>query len=375
VTVDARALLSELVAIPSPSGNEGAVAAFVDAWCARAGLDVEAVGESRVVRVEPGRAGRAGAAELFLNTHYDTVPVGDGWSGDPFDGTWRDGRLVARGANDAKASCAAMLAAARAYAEAGDRPGRLTLALTAREETTNEGMGAVLGAVYAERGPDAAVTGEPTGLEVVRAQSGLVVLTAEWTGRACHAAHAARVPHDNALLAAARELARLPACFVFPERHALLGESTLVATQLSAGERHNVVPDRAHVVFDARLAPPLGSEDCLAVLRAHLPGARVDVRSERLRAVETEADHPLVRCALDVLGRGAAVGSSTLSDMALLAGVPAIKCGPGVTARSHTPDEHVTADELEAGVRFYTELVPRALQVLRTPCDGAPVVA
>ena len=56
--------------------------------------------------------------------------------------------------------------------------------------------------------PDGAVTGEPTGLEVVRAQSGLAVLRAVWSGRSCHAAHVARVPHDNALLAAARELVR-----------------------------------------------------------------------------------------------------------------------------------------------------------------------
>jgi acetylornithine deacetylase len=42
--------------------------------------------------------------------------------------------------------------------------------------------------------------------------------------------------------------------------------------------------------------------------------------------------------------------------------VPAIKCGPGQTARSHTPDEFVLRSELEAGVAFYTQLAPQVLK-------------
>ena len=54
----------------------------------------------------------------------------------------------------------------------------------------------------------------------------------------------------------------------------------------------------------------------------------------------------------------------TLSDMALLPGIPAVKCGPGQTARSHTPDEFVLAREVEAGARFYRALAPAALEAL-----------
>ena len=59
------------------------------------------------------------------------------------------------------------------------------------------------------------------------------------------------------------------------------------------------------------------------------------------------AAHPLVRAALDAAGRDRAVGSSTMSDMALLADVPAVKCGPGETARSHTPDEFLLERDYE----------------------------
>jgi acetylornithine deacetylase len=351
-------LLSELVSIASPSGHEGPAADWVQARCERAGLSCQRLGASVVVR-----CGKRGGARLLYASHLDTVPVGTGWRGDPLDPAWSRGRLVARGANDAKASAVAMLWAAAELERAAELEGELLVALTACEETTNAGMADVLASLGA---PDAAVVGEPTGLEVVRAQAGLAVLTATWTGRACHAAHAARVAHENALLAAARELAGLPRVLEIGRAHPLLGSSTLVATLLASGERHNVVPDRAAATFDARLAQPVDAAACLRVLAGRLPGARLAVRSERLKPVETAVDHPLVTSALALVGSPHAIGSSTLSDMALLSGVPAIKCGPGASERSHTPDEFVLASELAAGCAFYRALAPRVLPLLRT---------
>ncbi|MCZ6598863.1 MAG: M20/M25/M40 family metallo-hydrolase [Planctomycetota bacterium] len=359
-------LLSELVSIASPSGGEAQVADHLLELCSAAGLDAE----------RPGRPDRndggvliaigSGRPHLLLNSHLDTVPVGEGWSGDPLDGTWREGRLTARGASDAKASVAAMLHAAGDFATGERPPGTLLVAFTTHEETTNAGMAALLDHLRArDLSPDGAVTGEPTGLEVVRAQAGLVVIEATWTGRSCHAAHVARVEHANALLAATKELARLPSWIELPGQHPLLGRSTLVPTMLVAGESHNKIPDRAQAVFDGRVVPPHDADACLAVLAGHLPSAELFVRSDRLKAVETPEDHPLVRAALDAAGRDRAVGSSTMSDMALLADVPAVKCGPGETARSHTPDEFLLERELRAGCETYRALIPKALAALK----------
>lgn len=350
-------LLLELVRIPSPSGEEGAVARFAADWLASQGLEVELVGASVLARLA-----RAGAPRLMLNSHLDTVPAGEGWERDPWDVAWEGEKLTALGANDAKASAAAMMWAAARLARGAKLEGELWLALNACEETTNAGMRDVL----ARTGlPDAAVTGEPTGLEVVRAQGGLAVLVATWTGRSCHAAHVARVPHQNALLEAARELAGLRSPFVLEGEHPLLGPSTIAVTVLHAGDRHNRIPDRAEALFDARLAPPHTAAECAALLSAALPSAQLAVRSERLRPVETADRHPFVRAALAAAEKSAAIGSSTLSDMALLPGVPAVKCGPGVSARSHTPNEWIEARELAAGARFYEHVVPAAFGALR----------
>jgi acetylornithine deacetylase len=351
-------LLAGLVAIESPSGGEGAIADHVLELLRSWKIDVERSGHTLVATLSRGAGPR-----LLLNSHLDTVPAGAGWTDDPYAATWRGERLVGRGANDAKASVAAMLCTLRALAEAPRSlpRGTLQLALTESEETTNAGMAKALELAGK---PDGAVTGEPTGLQVVRAQSGLAVLAAEWHGRSCHAAHVARVDHDNALLAAAADLARAAPWLALAGEHPLLGPSTIATTVFRAGERHNVVPDRAEALFDARLSPLHSAEDAAALLRERMPRARVTVRSSRLAPFETPADHPLVRAALRAAGRTDAIGSSTLSDMALLQGVPAVKCGPGETARSHTPDEFVLRGELEAGAAFYTRMVPLALEAL-----------
>lgn len=347
------ALLRDLVAMPSPSGEETALGDHVAGRLQRAGFSVARVGAGVVAE-----AGPAAAPIVMLCSHLDTVPAGAAWSADPWRADWREDRLTGLGANDAKASVAAMLVAGERWLASGARGGhRLRLAFNALEETTNRGMEELLAAHGA---PDAAVIGEPTGLEVVNAQSGLAVLEAEWSGRSCHAAHVGRVEHTNALLAAARDLAGFPACLEVGTPHPQCGASTVAATMLHAGDRHNLVPDRAVATLDARLAPKVDAARALAEVQRLLPHAAVRVRSARLRPFETPAAHPVVQAALQAAGHATPIGSSTMSDMALLQGVPAVKCGPGRTERSHTPDEYVTRDELEAGFRFYARFLELA---------------
>ncbi len=61
--------------------------------------------------------------------------------------------------------------------------------------------------------------------------------------------------------------------------------------------------------------------------------------------------HALVRCA-EALGIETYV-SPTTSDWTRIGAIPAIKMGPGDSARSHTPDEYITVDELHSGIEGY----------------------
>jgi len=346
-------LLAGLVKIPSISGEEAAAADYVQAWLSERGVPTQRLGHTVVAEVVGEIAGddESVGPTLLLNSHLDTVPAGEGWNTDPLRGEWIDGALIGLGANDAGGCVAAMMQTTVRMAAVRNFPGKLILSLHAEEETNNRGMGDYLAAYGA---PDAAITGEPTGLEVVRSQAGLAVLTLKWRGKSCHAAHVARVEHDNAMLQAARELAQLPDWLHPGAEHPLLGKSTLAVTSLHSGGPHNKVPDLAEAVVDARLVPPTTAAECVALLQQKLPRAEVAIRSERLGPIDTAEVDLLVRVALQASGHEQAVGSTTLSDMALLPpGVPAVKVGPGQTARSHTPNEFLLETELEAGVAFY----------------------
>lgn len=342
------ALHRELVAIPSVSGEEAAVAEHVASWLGARGVACERIGGSVVAQAGAGPV-------LLLDTHLDTVPAAPGWSRDPWQ-PWREsGRVHGLGANDAKASVAAMSAAFVSLAR--ERwPFRLTLALVEGEETKGIGTETVLAALTErEQGFLGAVFGEPTGLEVAIAQKGLLVLELVAHGDACHAAHAGRLGARNAAVELARDLVALSTLDLGPP-HPLLGAATLTPTVVQAGTARNVVPAEARAVLDVRTVPVETHAETIArVQRAAASDVRV--LSSRLEPRETSAGEQVVRAALAANPGARPYGSPTLSDLVFARGIPAIKCGPGESERSHTPDEFVLEEEILAGAAFYERFV------------------
>ncbi len=72
---------------------------------------------------------------VHFNSHYDVVPVGEGWTVDPFGGEVRDGCVYGRGSCDMKGGLAASMIAAAALARLGGWPGRVEVSGVADEET------------------------------------------------------------------------------------------------------------------------------------------------------------------------------------------------------------------------------------------------
>ena len=71
------------------------------------------------VNVVGRKRGRLDRPCVHLNGHIDVVPVGEGWTLDPFAGVVRDGRIYGRGASDMKAGIAAAVFAAECVRRAG----------------------------------------------------------------------------------------------------------------------------------------------------------------------------------------------------------------------------------------------------------------
>ncbi|HEX9799243.1 MAG TPA: M20/M25/M40 family metallo-hydrolase [Thermoanaerobaculia bacterium] len=350
------ALHRALVATPSLSGDEAAIADLLAARLAAGGAAVERLGDSLLAL--------AGEGPLVLfDTHLDTVPPAEGWTRAPFAATVEGDRVFGLGAGDAKAAAVAMAAAFLALA--GERLGvTLGLALVAEEETTGRGTADVLARLARDRRPiAAAVVGEPTGLDFAVAQKGLLVLELVAHGRAAHAAHARAVGAPNAATLLARDLAALADFDLGPE-HPALGAATLEPTVVRAGEARNAVPATATAVLDVRTTPATPPAALVERLRAAVAGELVVV-SDRLAPRATPQDAPLLAAARAARPAAREYGSATLSDWALLpAEVPAIKVGPGRSERSHAPDEFVLASEVLEGAAFFEALARRLAREL-----------
>jgi acetylornithine deacetylase len=94
-------------------------------------------------------------------------------------------------------------------------------------------------------------------------------------------------------------------------------------------------------------------DEMLNIIKSNVQ-CEVKPRSTRLRSSSIALNHPLVEGGLK-LGR-TYYGSPTTSDKALMP-FPALKMGPGDSARSHTADEFIYLDEIKNGIDLYIQLL------------------
>jgi len=350
--LDPVQLLKDLVAVPSVSGDEERVVDAVHRYAKAGGLPAERAGRNVVISFGSGQGPR-----LLLNAHLDTVAPVSRWETDPFTPVERDGRITGLGANDDKGSVVAILCALANLNQTGV-PGNVVLALTVEEE---RGGGEGLERLITQLGElDAAVIGEPTDLQICRAQKGLLVLEVETTGVARHAAHAHRMPGPNAVVEAAKAVLALDGWSPGP-KHELLGPVTCQVTVIQGGTTRNVIPDRCAVTLDVRTVPGSTTDGIVRAIEEKTK-AKVKVVSDRLKPVETDEKSAIVQAACRARPEASVVASSTLSDAVWTRHLPTIKVGPGMTERSHTAGEYILVSELMGGVSFYERLVQEYFQ-------------
>jgi len=355
---DLLALHRQIVEIPSVSGDEAGVRDHLEALLRAHGVKTLPFGRNLVARHGTGPA-------VCLNSHLDTVPPCPGWTKPTHRAVVEDGRVHGLGSNDAKASVAAMVAAFLRFRSNGPAAIRLMVALVCEEETGGDGA-ELLVPELVRRGqkPDAAVIGEPTGLEIAVAQKGLLIVEVGRRGQPCHAAHAKALGIRNPILDLAQDLLALKNVPI-GSSHPLLGEATMEPTVIAGGSARNSVPGEATCVLDMRTNPEPSHDEIVRRLRT--TGADIRVISDRLRPYAIEAIAPIVGAARRARPEAQLIGSRGVSDLVFFAaaGVPSVKVGPGRTERSHTANEFVLESEVVEGARFYEKLA-HAFEVLTT---------
>ncbi len=339
------ALHRELVRIPSVSHNEGPIASFLESFLRERGVEVHRHNDNVFALCGDGPL-------LCLNSHLDTVPASTAWKRPPHEPAEEDGRIYGLGSNDAKASVAAMIAALLRIAQHPSPGVRVLLALVAGEEVGGKGTEALL-PLLQERGlmPDAVIVGEPTGLDIVTSQKGLMVLELVARGQACHAAHARSLNAPNPIFILASDLHALER-IELPDPDSELGAITVEPTVLSAGSARNMVPNEATCILDVRTNPE-PSPAAIAALLQNAVQSEVRVLSDRLRPCSVDRNDPIVLAARHARPEANLTTSRGVSDWVFFKGIPGIKAGPGRTERSHTPDEFVLASEVIEAADFY----------------------
>jgi acetylornithine deacetylase len=129
---------------------------------------------------------------------------------------------------------------------------------------------------------------------------------------------------------------------------------TVIETE---NKQHNVVPSQCKFVIDVRVNELYTFEEILLALKNNLK-SQFKPRTTRMKSTFISLDHPLVKAGM-ALGRGY-YGSPTTSDKALMP-FPALKMGPGDSARSHTADEYIYIDEIKEGIQLYINLLNQLL--------------
>ncbi len=284
---------------------------------------------------------RRGDAAPIVNVHVDTVPVAEGWFGDPLSLVVTGERATGLGACDIKGALAAWLAAGAATHGPGE------LLLTSDEEAGTSRCVRTFGSEHDLKGRQLLVA-EPTGCRAVLGHRGIGTATGTFTGVAGHASQA-RALVDSAVHEAVRWAGAALAAASGDDLRFNLG-------RIEGGTKANMIAAVATVRFGVR--PTADVEGVLARLMGLAPSEeRVSwERGYLAPALEaTEAAAVLAR----QLGVEPSAPVDFFTEAALFAaaGATAIVIGPGDIRQAHAPGEYVLLRELAEAEGIYTRLL------------------
>lgn len=367
-------LVQRLVQTPSPTGEEGAVAALVTETMRAMGYhEVHTDSWGNVVGIIRG----TGTGSVLFDAHMDTVPWdAAGWTHQPLQGDLADGKVYGRGTTDMKGALAAALyGIGRLAGNPGDM-GTVYVCCSVCEEPAE---GPMLAEVCKRWQPAAVVIQEATELNVNVGQRGRAELVVEALGRPAHSSR----PDlgRNAVKAMARligALEELPLPTDDPLGPAILEVTDVKSTPYPG---LSVVPYRCKATFDRRLLVGDTPEGMVAQVReaAARLGLEVEVSLAETPvrtytgqtfihkafapAWKTAPQSQLVQGALTALkAEGQSPGLSHYnfctngSSSAGLLGIPTIGYGPGREEEAHIVDEFLELSQLYAAAEGYAAL-------------------
>ncbi|MEU8119887.1 M20/M25/M40 family metallo-hydrolase [Spirillospora sp. NPDC049024] len=337
-------LLHAMLSIPSPSGREDELARYLEKVMNDLGMAARRDEAGNVI----GDIGTGSGPVVMLLSHLDTVDR-------PLPARREGGRLVGRGAADAKGPLAAMISAAAARPSF---PGTLRVVGAVEEERLSRGGEHLARTCPA---PDALLVGEPSGWSrVVLGYKGKIDVEYRVARPATHSTNPA---------AKATEVA---VAFWHDLLEALGPERDHAAFGLPAATLRGVHGDltEARLDVDCRVPPGYDAEAFAARLRARADGGEVTI-VRHVPAVRSGRSDPVVRAVTAAIRRHGGTPRPTLktgtSDMNTVAphwDVPMATYGPGDSSLDHSDEEHIEIAEFLKGVDVLTTALDELAAVL-----------
>ena len=343
----------ELCSIPSPTGQEGEMAAWVQRWAEGRYAPGEILRRSHSFLL--GSVDDPRPAVVLVG-HLDTVPPHPGDLPPRIEGE----RLHGTGASDMKGGVAVMLALAEELPRA-ELPVNLLLLLYEREEGPylESGLGPLFEAAPGLRRAALGIALEPTDGAIQVGCTGSLHATLRFQGKRAHSARPWQ--GDNAIHRAGPLLAELSER---PRREVRIDGfpfyEVFSITLASGGIARNVVPDRLELNLNYRFAPGKSLEQAKEDVLALVAGRAEVELTDMAPAGRVCTDNPLVRHLRSTSGLETHA-KQAWTDVARLGalGVDAINLGPGETAQAHQAGE-------SAGVQAMTSTYEALATFLRT---------
>ena len=317
-----------------------------------------------------------GAPVLHFNGHMDVVPIGPGWSTDPFGGEVRNGRIFGRGTSDMKGGLAAQVYAIEAVRRAGFRlHGTVEQSGVVDEESTgnrNAGMGFLVerGYIHPDKTNYVVITEPLNSDNICLGHRGAIWGEITTFGRQSHGSIPERgvnaIEHMADFIAEATHTL-LPSLRQRVNSEPVMPPSAIAASlafnTIRGGTNINTIPDLCTVSFDRRLVM---SEQITEARREILDlleqraNAQPDFRyeyAERYAANPTwvRADTPLVQAFASAIhtvvghapGYVCSPGTDDQRFVVQNAGIEqCIVYGPGEIIQTHVIDESLSIADL-----------------------------
>jgi len=382
--MNAQDILSKLVSFPVLGGESNlSIAEWIESYLTEHGVEFKNVpNEEGTKRSIHCRIGPAVDGGVILSGHTDVVPVaGQPWDTDPFiltDGN--DGKLYARGSCDMKGFIACCLAALPAMKTA-ELKTPLYFAFSYDEEIgciSAQALAADINNHYTEK-PAYAIIGEPSMMQPIVGQKGIVIYKTTLNGSA---GHSSRIRTE---VSAIHEASRL-ILWLEAKMNALIDSGhvddrfTPPHTTIHSGVfEHsgiapNVVSDRASFYWDVRVIPMDKGAEIKAEFDEHCATVETELRKRfpdfKIETVESHPDVPaldtpdhlpvvdFIRQVSGIEKTGTVAYAAEAGQFAE-AGFQSVICGPGDIAQAHRANEFISKDQLEKGVAFMERLVKK----------------